>query len=108
MHEKKGNEEFEKKDYSKAEALYLQALEMNKNDSKTLCNLSACYYNMNNHSEAIKYARRCTEADSQWFKGYYRLALSYQALKEDELAFLNAVKCFSCNKTTKENLSSKF
>jgi tetratricopeptide (TPR) repeat protein len=105
---KKGNEAFEKKDYSNAETFYLKALELNKNDVKTLSNLSACYYNLNNQSESIKYAKECIKIDSNWFKGYFRLALSYQALKEDELAFINAIKCFVCDKSTKKNLSDKF
>ena len=105
---KQGNEEFEKKDYSTAVTYYLQALELNKNDVKTLSNLSACYFNLNNQSESIKYAKECIKIDSKWFKGYFRLALSYQALGEDELAFINAIKCLVCDQSTKNNLSNKF
>jgi hypothetical protein len=51
---------------------------------KYYSNLSFIYHIIRNFQESKKYALLCIESNPEWYKGYYRLAQSYQGLKDYE------------------------
>ena len=88
-----GNEHFTAKRYAEAETCYKAALSGTQSDAKLYSNLSVCCLYLSRAEDALSHARSCIELDPTWFKGHFRLANAHKALKQDELALINAVKC---------------
>jgi len=77
-----GTKAFTDKDYPKAVEHFTEAITENPADHTLFSNRSACYYNMNQLSEAIQDAEECIKIKPDWGKGYQRKAMALHGMGE--------------------------
>ena len=103
----KGNEEFKKKNFEEALALYKQANEMNPSELTYYLNLAGCYHELKNYKASIESCEHVVANTNDFIKkgkAFGRMAFAYEALEEME----KAIECFekslleSSDKTIKE------
>ena len=65
-----GTKAFAAKDFKSAVEHFTKAIEENPSDHTLFSNRSACYYNLNQSSEALEDADKCVELKPDWGKAY--------------------------------------
>jgi stress-induced-phosphoprotein 1 len=65
-------EQFKLKNFEKAIELYTTAIDQKDPDDlgSLYANRSACYYQVKKWPEAFRDAKKCTELEAYWFRGY--------------------------------------
>jgi tetratricopeptide (TPR) repeat protein len=89
-----GNEEFKAGNFANAVEQYSKAIEVDPGNKTLFSNRSAAYLQLENYTEAVNDAQRCTVLDPSFAKGYFRLGCAFEKLnqKNDALAtFLKAL-----------------
>ena len=72
-----GNDAFMTEDWDRAASLYRESLSIDpasKNSAKVYSNLAQTYVKKGMYQEAAEAAERCTSADPEWAKGWWRRA----------------------------------
>lgn len=108
---RKGNKEYEKKNYKEAEIDYRKALEKNKQSAKAQYNLGAAAYKQKNTEEAVKLleqvnAKQLSKKDRA--KLYHNLGNSYlqsKKYKESIQAYKQSLKLNPNDADTRYNLA---
>jgi DnaJ family protein C protein 7 len=89
---------------------FSKAIESDVNNKNFYANRSACYIAKGLYKLALKDALKSIELDKNYFKGYYRAALSYYEMEEynDALKIITQMKEMSDDTQNKEihNLES--
>lgn len=105
-----GNDAFMTEDWERAASLYLESLSVDpasKNSAKVNSNLAQTYVKKGMYQEAAKAAERCTSADPEWAKGWWRRA-TVAALNKNYLEALshysNALQLDKTNKVFEKDM----
>eukprot|EP00629_Pelagomonadales_sp_RCC1024_P005942 CAMPEP_0119296866 /NCGR_PEP_ID=MMETSP1329-20130426/50789_1 /TAXON_ID=114041 /ORGANISM="Genus nov. species nov., Strain RCC1024" /LENGTH=832 /DNA_ID=CAMNT_0007297807 /DNA_START=82 /DNA_END=2577 /DNA_ORIENTATION=- len=69
-----GNEDFSRKRFRPAAALYGEAIDVDPYDATLYCNRAACYLELGDWSRAYDDAEECVKLDPNFAKGFFRLA----------------------------------
>ncbi|KAF9068932.1 hypothetical protein BDP27DRAFT_1326133 [Rhodocollybia butyracea] len=85
-----GNAFFIKKDYIKAASLYSEALLLDENNAILYANRAACRLALGEHMDAFDDAKKATEIDPFYAKGWSRGAAILEAMSE----FVSAAKMY--------------
>lgn len=86
-----GNAFFKNKQFTEAIAKYTEAIAADNTDVTFFSNRSACYAALSDWEHAAEDGRSCIITDKNFVKGYFRLALALQNLKDYDGA-LESVK----------------
>lgn len=81
-----GNEEFKAGNYANAVEQYTKAIELDPSNKTLFSNRSAAYLHLENYTEAMTDAQRCTLIDPSFAKGYFRLGCAYEKLDSNSEA----------------------
>jgi len=79
-----GNAFFKNKQYNEAIAKYGEAIAADNTDVTFFSNRSACYAALSDWEHAAEDGKSCIVTDKNFVKGYFRLALALQNLKDYE------------------------
>ncbi|KAK0451401.1 uncharacterized protein EV420DRAFT_1560799 [Desarmillaria tabescens] len=77
-----GKEYFRQKKFAQAKAKFTDALKVDGENAILYANRSACNYALCQYEEAISDARKATGIDSQYIKGWHRLATACEAVDD--------------------------
>lgn len=81
---------FERKNYSKALELYMDAMRVNKPYKETFYKAAECYEQMGDYHKCRYYLRKATVIDSEYDEAFYKVGESYMA----EENYAQAVQAF--------------
>ena len=105
-----GNDAFMTEDWERAASLYRESLSIDpasKNSAKVYSNLAQTYVKLGLYQEAAEAAERCTSADPEWAKGWWRRA-TVATLSKNYLEALshysNALRLDKSNKTFEKDM----
>eukprot|EP00834_Sanchytrium_tribonematis_P001780 NODE_46_length_32145_cov_0.918711.p7 type:complete len:496 gc:universal NODE_46_length_32145_cov_0.918711:2481-994(-) len=102
----KGSAAFKQGNYQDAISFYTEAI--NVEPTHVLySNRSACYTHLQMFQEAVDDAKKCTELNPQWSKGFNRLGTAYEGMgkfKESIEAYQEAAKLDPTNPTPTQNM----
>lgn len=105
-----GNDAFMTEDWERAASLYLKSLSIDpasKNSAKVYSNLAQTYVKKGMYQEAAEAAERCTSADPEWAKGWWRRA-TVAALNKSYMEALshysNALRLDKTNKVFEKDM----
>jgi tetratricopeptide (TPR) repeat protein len=82
----KGNTLFSKKQFQDAINIYEEILILDKDNFIIYSNLSACFFQLNQWEESLKYATKCVELNSTFVKGYYRMGVALKKMGKSKRA----------------------
>lgn len=77
-----GKEYFKQNKYAQAKAKFTDALEVDGENAILYANRSACNYALQRYEDAISDARKATVIDSDYIKGWHRLAIACEAVDD--------------------------
>lgn len=80
-----GNEYFKSQDYEKAIELYSEAIELNPSEPTFYTNRSIAYFRTEAYGYALEDANKSIKQNPNFFKGFYRRAVTNMALGECSL-----------------------
>ncbi|EMS66483.1 Protein TANC2 [Triticum urartu] len=83
---RKGDEAFEKQDYTKASEFYTQALKVDPSDGKMLASRSRCWLQLGDGQKALEDATRCKRRCPEWAEARLRRGQALMLLKDYEKA----------------------
>ncbi|KAL6780504.1 TPR6 [Auxenochlorella protothecoides x Auxenochlorella symbiontica] len=75
----RGNEEYAKRNFLKAAALYTHGLQADPKNATLYSNRSAALLNLNKVTKALADAEACISLRPDWDKGYFRKGLALEA-----------------------------
>uniref|UniRef100_R7W0W8 Protein TANC2 n=1 Tax=Aegilops tauschii TaxID=37682 RepID=R7W0W8_AEGTA len=83
---RKGDEAFEKQDYTSASEFYTQALKVDPSDGKMLASRSRCWLQLGDGQKALEDATRCKRRCPEWAEARLRRGQALMLLKDYEKA----------------------
>ncbi len=106
----KGGAAFKQGNFMEAIELYSQAIDIEPTHV-LYSNRSACQCSLGNYSEALDDAKKCTELNPTWAKGYSRLAAAHEGLgqiKEAMEAYQKVSEIDPSNESSKAAIQGMF
>eukprot|EP00062_Callorhinchus_milii_P023103 gi/632981585/ref/XP_007907673.1/ PREDICTED: E3 ubiquitin-protein ligase TTC3-like [Callorhinchus milii] len=98
----KGNEEFNKGNYSAAVSLYSKAIDMSPINEILYGNRALCFLRIENYGNALGDGKRATLLKSDWPKGHYRFCTALFSMGEHQRAISANITAQSLCKQNQE------